>query len=190
MIAKGSDFIAARIKELKEKSESDKRESYQMFSEQSPLERAKSEIKKHLEAAVLYRISVLENVSTFGTPNQLLTATFLIVSVFRYSGIEDYWSCSIIFSLKIYVFLFIGSTYFFFLKIHIYCYIASKLVIMITAADYNCIIMFITILGDLSLENLSFAAQNMGEVFFVKGDHIIVQVYIYIYVYLCIYTFS
>eukprot|EP00596_Hydrurales_sp_CCMP1899_P009951 CAMPEP_0119053512 /NCGR_PEP_ID=MMETSP1177-20130426/74473_1 /TAXON_ID=2985 /ORGANISM="Ochromonas sp, Strain CCMP1899" /LENGTH=600 /DNA_ID=CAMNT_0007033483 /DNA_START=112 /DNA_END=1911 /DNA_ORIENTATION=+ len=94
MIAKGSDLIAARIKELKEKSENDKRESYQMFSEQSPLERAKSEIKKHLEAAVLYRISVLENVSTF---------------------------------------------------------------------------------GDLSLENLSFAAQNMGEVFFVKGDHIIVQ---------------
>jgi hypothetical protein len=107
MIAKGSDLIAARIKELKEKSENDKNLSYQMFSEQSPLERAKSEIKKHLEAAVLYRISVLENVSTFGTPNLLLTATFLKLSVFRCSGIEDYRSCSIIFSLYICTFVFV-----------------------------------------------------------------------------------
>lgn len=77
MIANGGDLIAAQIKELKEKSENDKKESYQMFSEQSPLDRAKAEIKKHLEATVLYRISVLENVSTFGTHLNLLLTSYL-----------------------------------------------------------------------------------------------------------------
>lgn len=67
MIGKGGDLIAAQIKELRAKSENDKKESYKMFSEQSPLDRAKAEIKKHLEAVVLYRVSVLTNVSTFGT---------------------------------------------------------------------------------------------------------------------------
>jgi hypothetical protein len=42
--------------------------------------------------------------------------------------------------------------------------------------DYIYIAIFVIILGDLSPENLSFAAQNMEEVFFVKGDHIIIQV--------------
>ena len=60
------DPITSKLEELSQKSQIDKRISYKLFSEQSPLARTKAEITKHLEAAVEYRISVLTNVSTFG----------------------------------------------------------------------------------------------------------------------------
>ena len=60
------DPITSKLEELSQKSQTDKRNAYKLFSEQSPLARTKAEIRKHLEAAVEYRISVLTNVSTFG----------------------------------------------------------------------------------------------------------------------------
>lgn len=60
------DPITSKLEELSQKSQTDKRNAYKLFSAQSPLARTKAEIRKHLEAAVEYRISVLTNVSTFG----------------------------------------------------------------------------------------------------------------------------
>lgn len=63
---KGGDIITAHLETLNQRSHEDKRDAFKLFSEQSPLDRTKAEIRKHLEAAVAYRISVLTNVSTFG----------------------------------------------------------------------------------------------------------------------------
>lgn len=60
------DSISAQFEGLNQRSIDDKKDAYKFFMEQSPLARTKAEIKKHLEAAVEYRISVLTNVSTFG----------------------------------------------------------------------------------------------------------------------------
>jgi hypothetical protein len=43
-----------------------RRDTYKLFCNQSPLDRAKAEIVKSVEAAAEYRISVLTNVSIFG----------------------------------------------------------------------------------------------------------------------------
>jgi hypothetical protein len=70
---KRGDSISTKFEELNQRSIDDKKDAYKFFMEQSPLARTKAEIKKHLEAAVAYRISVLTNVSTFGESNLLHT---------------------------------------------------------------------------------------------------------------------
>jgi hypothetical protein len=70
---KRGDSISTKFEELNQRSIDDKKDAYKFFMEQSPLARTKAEIKKHLEAAVAYRISVLTNVSTFGECNLLHT---------------------------------------------------------------------------------------------------------------------
>ena len=66
---KGGNQITAQLEVLNQRSQNDRRDAFKLFSEQSPLDRTKAEIRKHLEAAVVYRISVLTNVSTFGKRN-------------------------------------------------------------------------------------------------------------------------
>ena len=70
---KRGDSISSKFEELNQRSIDDKKDAYKFFMEQSPLARTKAEIKKHLEAAVAYRISVLTNVSTFGKSSLLQT---------------------------------------------------------------------------------------------------------------------
>lgn len=63
----GDDLITAQFEMIRRRSKNDKSDAFKLFSEQSPLDRTKAEIRKRLEAAVVYRVSVLTNVSTFGT---------------------------------------------------------------------------------------------------------------------------
>lgn len=51
--------------ELQKKTQQHLKDSYVMFSQQSPLDRTKAEIIQKLEASKSYRMSVLTNVSTF-----------------------------------------------------------------------------------------------------------------------------
>ena len=64
--ATGGDSITAQLLSISKRSRNDKSDAYKFFSSQSPLDRTKAEIRRRIEAAVVYRVSVLTNVSTFG----------------------------------------------------------------------------------------------------------------------------
>ena len=76
--ATGGDLITAQLLSINKRSRNDKSDAYKFFSAQSPLDRTKTEIRRRLEAAVVYRVSVLINVSTFGRDDCLWYPTIAI----------------------------------------------------------------------------------------------------------------
>ena len=66
----GNDLISTQLEIINKRSQNDREGAFKLFSEKSPMDRTKSEIRKRLEADVVYRLSVLTNVSIFGASHR------------------------------------------------------------------------------------------------------------------------